>query len=88
MKTTINTYAQLIEYIRANKLNVSQTNELITHGLNVVIMDYYKTTEDLLLVVDIYWSKWRHHKGERPIFLEDLNIDVKNSNIPLSERQW
>jgi hypothetical protein len=77
MKTTINTYAQLIEYIRANKLNVSQTNELITHGLNVVIMDDYKTTEDLLLVVDIYWSKWRHYKSERPIFLEDLNINVK-----------
>ena len=79
MKTTINTYAQLIEYIRVNKLNVSQTNELITHGLNVVIMDDYKTTEDLLLVVDIYWNKWRHYEGERPIFLEDLNIDVKYS---------
>jgi hypothetical protein len=79
MKITINTYAQLIEYIRANKLNVSQTNQLITNSLNVVIMDDYKTTEDLLLVVDIYWSKWRHYKGERPIFLEDLNIDVKYS---------
>jgi hypothetical protein len=79
MKTTINTYAQLIEYIRVNKLNVSQTNELITNSLNVVIMDDYKTTEDLLLVVDIYWNKWRHYKGERPIFLEDLNLDVKYS---------
>jgi hypothetical protein len=79
MKTTINTYAQLIEYIRANKLNVSQTNQLITNSLNVVILEDYRTTEDLLMIVDLYWKKWRHYKGERPIFLEDLNLDVKYS---------
>lgn len=76
IKTTINTYAQLIEYIRANKLNVSQTNELITNSLNVVILEDYKTTEELLKVVDSYWNKWSHYKGEKPIFLEDLNLDV------------
>lgn len=71
----INTFNQLIEFIRANNLNVEQSKKLIEPCLNVLIILDYSTTEDLIKVVDAYWKEWKH-TIERPLFL-GLDINVK-----------
>jgi hypothetical protein len=74
--TTINTYSQLIEFIRANNLSIKQTNEIITASLNVIVLEDYNTKEDLLKAIETYWNKWKNIK-ERPIFI-GLDMDVKD----------
>lgn len=73
---TITTYNQLIDFIRSNNLSIKQANELITASLNVIILEDYKTIEDLLNVIDVYWNEWKH-TIERPIFI-GLDINVKD----------
>ena len=75
--TKITTYRELINYIRVNNLNVKQSQELIRVSLMVISLQDYKTIEDFLKAVDEYWSKYKHCKGEKPIFL-DINLDVKD----------
>ena len=58
--TTINTYSQLIDFIRSNKLSIKQTNEIITASLNVIILEDYNTKEDLIKAIETYWNKWKH----------------------------
>jgi hypothetical protein len=74
--TTITTYSQLIDYIRANNLNVKQSQELIRVSLMVISLVDYLTTEDFLKVVEDYWNKYKHCIGEHPIFLEDFEIGM------------
>ena len=75
---TINTFSQLIDFIRANNLNVEQSKLLIEPCLNVLIILDYSTTEDLIKLATDYWNKWKHYEGERPIFLDNINLDVKD----------
>jgi len=74
---TITTYYQLIEFIRANKLNVEQSKKLIEPCLNVLIILDYETTEDLIKLATDFWNKWKH-TIEKPIFMDDLNLDVED----------
>lgn len=74
MTTKITTYRELINYIKVNNLNVKQSQELIRVSLMVISLVDYSTTEDFLKVVEDYWSKYQHCKGEHPIFLEDFEI--------------
>ena len=76
MTTTINTFDQLIEFIKANNLNVEQSKLLIEPCLNVLIIFDYPNTEILIKLATDYWNKWKQYEGEKPIFL-DLDIDVK-----------
>lgn len=78
MTTTINTFDQLIDFIRANNLNVEQSKKLIEPSLNVLIIFDYPTTEDLIKLATDYWNKWNNYEGEKPIFLDDLNLDVED----------
>lgn len=74
--TTINTYSQLIDFIRSNNLNIEQINKLITASLNVIVLEDYNTKEDLLKAIETYWNKWKNIK-DRPIFI-GLDMDVKD----------
>ncbi len=76
MTTTINTFDQLIEFIKANNLNVEQSKLLIEPCLNVLIIFDYPNTEILIKLATDYWNKWKQYEGEKPIFW-DLDIDVK-----------
>lgn len=76
MTTTINTFDQLIEFIKANNLNVEQSKLLIEPCLNVLIITDYPNTEILIKLATDYWNKWKQYEGERPLFL-DLDINVK-----------
>jgi hypothetical protein len=77
MTITINTFDQLIEFIKANNLNVEQSKLLIEPCLNVLIIFDYPNTEVLIKLATDHWNKWKNYEGERPLFL-DLDINVKD----------
>lgn len=74
----INTFNQLIDFVRANNLNVEQSKQLIEPCLNVLIILDYPTTEDLIKLATDYWNKWKNYEGEKPLFMDNINFDVKD----------
>lgn len=74
----INTFSQLIDFIRANNLNAEQSKKLIEPCLNVWIILDYSTTEDLIKLATDYWNNWKHYEGEKPLFMDNLNFEVKD----------
>jgi len=76
--TTITTYNELINFIMENNLNVEQSKKIIEPCLNVLIILDYSTTEELIKLATDYWNKWKNYQGEKPIFMDNLNLDVKD----------
>jgi hypothetical protein len=76
--TTITTYNELINFIMENNLNVEQSKKIIEPCLNVLIILDYSTTEELIKLATDYWNKWKNYEGEKPIFMDNLNLDVKD----------
>ena len=76
--TTITTYNELINFIMENNLNVEQSKKIIEPCLNVLIILDYSTTEELVKLATDYWNKWKNYEGEKPIFMDNLNLDVKD----------
>ncbi len=64
----IQSYKELILFIRTNKLNPKQASKLVTLALNVINLNEYENTESFIKDLDEFWEKWKGIK-EKPIFI-------------------
>ena len=64
----IQSYKELILFIRTNKLNPKQASKLVTLASNVINLNEYENTESFIKDLDEFWEKWKGIK-EKPLFI-------------------
>ena len=75
--TQLNTFEELIEFLKANDLTPKEVNEIIQLQFKAFYIQELTKDEMIEGLVD-WWAKWKHAK-ERPPFIgykDSLNIDV------------
>jgi len=74
MEVQINTFDELIDFLRANDLTPEQVNEIIRLSLKCFYLDNL-TKDEMIDGLIIHWDKYGH-QSHRPPFI-GLDIDVK-----------
>ena len=65
---TINSFTELIDYLRTSDLDSKQTEQVISQGLRVWFIGPH-TKETLIQSLVDYWDEWGNKK-ERPLFVD------------------
>jgi len=68
MEVVINTFEDLIEFLKSNDLTPKETNDLINMALKCFFIDE-RPKDEMIEALITYWTKWKHVK-ERPIFID------------------
>jgi len=68
MEVAINTFEDLIEFLKTNDLAPIEANQIINKALKCFFINELSKDEMIGALV-IYWNKWKHTK-ERPIFID------------------
>jgi len=79
MEVQINTFDELIDFLRANELTPKEVNEIIRLQFKAFyILDH--TKDEMIEGLIDYWDKWKH-TAERPPFIgykNTFNLDVED----------
>ena len=77
METTdINSFEELVEFLRQTDLTVEETVKVIGDGLKVYFyFGDYNTKEELIDALIVFWDKWGDQEC-KPIFGDLGSIDV------------
>jgi len=76
-ETRIEGYNELIDFLRSNDLTVKQTKQIIHQALKVLFIMEYKTKEDLIDALEVYWDKWGNSE-DKGIFGDLGSLDVED----------
>jgi hypothetical protein len=68
MEIRIDTFADLIEFLKTNDLTSKETNDIINRALKCFFIDD-RPKDEMIEALITYWTKWKHVK-ERPIFID------------------
>jgi Zn-finger protein len=71
----INTFDEMIEFIRNRNLTKKQISEIVQNCINCILIEDYETKEDIINALIKFWDKYKHLQ-EKPIFI-DLDISVQ-----------
>ena len=77
MELKIDTFDELIEFLKTNELTSKETNDIINQALKCFFIDE-RPKDEMIEGLIKYWSKWKHTKT-RPLFIgykNTLNLDV------------
>ena len=74
MEVRIDTFDELIEFLKTNDLTSKETNDIINKALKCFFIDD-RPKDEMIEALIVHWAKWKHTNC-RPIFI-DLDIDVK-----------
>jgi hypothetical protein len=75
MEVRIDTFDELIEFLKTNDLTPTQANEIINKALKCFFIDD-RPKNEMIEALIIHWAKWKHTK-ERPIFIDfDNPFDI------------
>ena len=77
--TQLNTFEELIEFLKANDLTPDEVNEIIQLQFKAFYIQELTKDEMIEGLID-WWNKWKHTK-ERPPFLgykNYWNLDVED----------
>ncbi|MBL4586006.1 MAG: hypothetical protein JKX84_02965 [Flavobacteriales bacterium] len=67
-EVNINTFEDLIEFLKTNDLTPTQTNEIINKALKCFFLTDLSKDQMIDSLIE-YWDKWKHTK-ERPFFID------------------
>lgn len=78
-KMEINNYDDLLEFIKREEVTAKQASEIVCKALNILIL-FEMPKEELIKCTENYITQWSMYEGERPIFLEqkEVNFNVKD----------
>lgn len=76
MNIQINNYNELLEFIKRKNINSKQALEIVCKALTVVSIDEM-TKDEIITATEFYINTYCQKPGERPIFLNEINIDVQ-----------
>ncbi len=76
-QSQINTFDELIDFLRANDLTPEQVNEIIRLSLKCFYLDNL-TKDEMIDGLIIHWDKYGHQADRSPFigFNDPLDIDV------------
>lgn len=75
MNIQINNYNDLLEFIKRDDINPKQATEIVCKALTVLSIDEM-TKDEVITATAFYINTYCQTAGERPIFLNEINIDV------------
>lgn len=76
MKTEIQTFEQLVNFIEQNDLTAQALNKLVSDSVGVWLPVGGKTKGEILRMLKNYWEQYKNTPiGERPPFAEDFSIE-------------
>ena len=64
----INTFEDLIEFLKTNELTPTEVNEIINKALRCFFIDE-RPKDEMIEALVIHWNKWKHAK-EKPPFID------------------
>lgn len=64
----INTFEDLIEFLKSNDLTPKETNDLINMALKCFFIDE-RSKDEMIEALIIHWAKWKYTK-QRPPFID------------------
>jgi hypothetical protein len=64
----IETFEDLIEFIKANNVSISDITKLAKETIDLRVM-FYDDKVELIDDLELYWKQW-NHTSERPLFLD------------------
>ena len=68
MEVRIDTFEDLIEFLKTNDLTSEQTNDIIRQSLKCFFIDN-RPKDEMIEALIIHWNKWKHAK-EKPPFID------------------
>jgi hypothetical protein len=68
----IQTFDELIEFLKANELTPEETTYIVRHSLKCFIIGH-ATKDEMIEALIIHWNKWKHVK-EKPLFISLVDI--------------
>jgi hypothetical protein len=74
MEVRIDTFDELIEFLKTNDLTPNQANEIINKALKCFFIDD-RPKNEMIQALIIHWNKWKH-TTERPIFIDYDPFDI------------
>lgn len=69
----INTFEDMIQFIRENNLSKQQIEQLVRVCTKSIFIDVPDNKEDTIQILVSYWNKWKDAK-EQPIFIDAPDI--------------
>ena len=73
MEIRIDTFDDLIQFLKTNELTPSEVNEIINRALKCFFIDE-RPKDEMIEALVTHWAKWKHVK-ERPIFIDFDPLD-------------
>ncbi len=70
MSTTINSYDELLEFIKRNNINNKQATEIVCKALNVLCI-FAKSKDEVIKATEYYINRFcKNGNSQRPLFLD------------------
>jgi hypothetical protein len=73
MQVRVDTFADLIQFLKSNDLTPKETNDIINKALKCFFIDE-RPKDEMIEALVTHWAKWKHVK-ERPIFIDFDPLD-------------
>ena len=67
----LNTFDELIEFLKTNELTPKETNDIIRQAFKCFFLDD-RPKDEMIEALIIHWNKWKHTKDKSPF------IDLKD----------
>jgi hypothetical protein len=68
MEIRIDTFDDLIQFLKANDLTPSEVNEIVNRALKCFVIGD-RSKDEMIESLIVYWAKWKHTDC-RPIFID------------------
>jgi hypothetical protein len=68
----IQSFDELIEFLKANELTPEETIYIVRHSLKCFIIGH-ATKDEIIEALITHWNKWKHVK-EKPLFISLVDI--------------
>jgi hypothetical protein len=68
----INTFEDLIEFLKTNELTPEETTYIVRHSLKCFLIGH-ATKDEIIEALIVHWNKWKHVK-EKPLFISLVDI--------------
>ena len=74
MEIQINSYTELLEFIKRKDINSKQATEIVCKALKVVSL-FDMTKDEVIKATEYHINTFCQTAGERPLFLNQISLD-------------
>jgi len=69
MEIRINTFEDLIEFLKTKDLTPTQVNDIVCKSLQCFFIGGNRSKDEMIEALIVHWNKWKHASC-RPIFID------------------